>query len=702
MSEALSTIESRLAARDAAGALIAADALLAQRELPSGERAVALKLRARAHEDMGNFRAAIADLQGVLALTPGDARVSNDLGIAYADAGEPEEALAAFERATRLDPRYARGWNNYGNALRGAGRLEAAADAFSHAVDADAGYALAWANLGAIRRELGDDSGADSALAQSLKLSPTQRVAIYTLAGLRRDQGRIDEAANLYAEATRLDPRDANAAYFLGSTLAERDDLDGAGRAFDAALVRDGGLLRAAIARKLTLPMVSMDPGAIGVARSRFRSGLAELREELPRRASDLSAERAVDEFRWTNFLLAYQGEDDCALQSEYGQLIHSIAAARAPQWLEPPVRRARAASRIRIGFASSFFRDCTTGRYFERWITDLPRDRFEVLVYHLHPSGDALARRLSERADEFSHCARWRPSYLAPLIRNDSLDVLVYPELGMDATSFALASLKLAPTQCAAWGHPVTTGLPTIDAFFSCAAMEPPEGDSHYSEKLVRLPGIGTRYAMPRVPDDVDRTRFGLPPTTPLLLCPQSLFKIHPEDDSRIARVLAEAPLAHLVMFEGRHPALTAKLTARLRSACASVGVSLEPRLHLLRQCGHDDYLRINACCDAMLDTSRWSGGNTALDALACTLPLVALPGRFMRGRQSSAMLRQIGVPELIASDDDHYVAIAARIATQPDWRAALRDKIRNAREALFEDAAPMAALAEALIALA
>jgi CRISPR-associated protein Csy1 len=331
-----------------------------------------------------------------------------------------------------------------------------------------------------------------------------------------------------------------------------------------------------------------------------------------------------------------------------------------------------------------------------------LPRERFEVFVYHLHPSGDALAHRLSERADAFRHCARWRPSYLAPLIRNDSLDVLVYPELGMDATPFALASLKLAPIQCAAWGHPVTTGLPTIDVFFSCAAMEPPEGDSHYSEKLVRLPGIGTRYAMPRAPDDVNRARFRLPSAAPLLLCPQSLFKIHPEDDSRIARVLAAAPSAHLVMFEGRHPALTAKFVARLGSACTAAGVSLEPRLHLLAQCAHDDYLRINGCCDVMLDTSRWSGGNTALDALACALPLVTLPGRFMRGRQSSAMLAQIGVPELIAADDDDYVAIAVRLATQPDWREALRNKIRNGREALFEDAAPMAALAEALIALA
>ena len=64
-----------------------------------------------------------------------------------------------------------------------------------------------------------------------------------------------------------------------------------------------------------------------------------------------------------------------------------------------------------------------------------------------------------------------------------------------------------------------------------------------------------------------------------------------------------------------------------------------------------HDDYLRVNLACDAMLDTLHWSGGNTTLDALACGLPVVTLPGAFMRGRQSAAMLRAVGADDLIAA---------------------------------------------------
>ena len=106
-----------------------------------------------------------------------------------------------------------------------------------------------------------------------------------------------------------------------------------------------------------------------------------------------------------------------------------------------------------------SQYRD-SAGRYFERWITDLPRERFEIVVYHLQPALDPLAARLRERADEFRHCPRWRLSEVAPRVRADALDVLVYPELGMDATTFGAASLRLAPRQCAAWGHPAAHSL--------------------------------------------------------------------------------------------------------------------------------------------------------------------------------------------------------------------------------------------------
>src|SRR4029450_12224462 len=92
----------------------------------------------------------------------------------------------------------------------------------------------------------------------------------------------------------------------------------------------------------------------------------------------------------------------------------------------------------------------------------------------HLHPGMDDVAAAVRARADRFAEFGglRARPSSVAPVIRDDALDVLVYPELGMDHATFALAALRLAPRQLAGWGHPVTTGLPSIAAMLTAGAV--------------------------------------------------------------------------------------------------------------------------------------------------------------------------------------------------------------------------------------
>jgi CRISPR-associated protein Csy1 len=204
-----------------------------------------------------------------------------------------------------------------------------------------------------------------------------------------------------------------------------------------------------------------------------------------------------------------------------------------------------------------------------------------------------------------------------------------------------------------------------------------------------VTLPGIGTRYAAPP-PQAAEREKIGLPVSVPLLLCPQSLFKIHPDNDALFARVLGAVPNGALVFYQGRDPALDAKFKARLEGAGISGG-----RVIMLEQRSHEAFLAVNAVCDVMLDTLRWSGGNTSLDAIASGLPIVTLPGTFMRGRQSAGMLETMGLSELMACDVEDYVRKAAAIATDGAYRRELSRRIEDSRGRIFDDATPISALA-------
>lgn len=263
-----------------------------------------------------------------------------------------------------------------------------------------------------------------------------------------------------------------------------------------------------------------------------------------------------------------------------------------------------------------------------------------------------------------------------------------------MNPRVFTLASLRLAPLQCAGWGHPVTTGHANVDVFFSSEAMEPVGGEAHYSEELVKLPGIGTCYPRPAVPEAATRASLGLPEEAILYLFPQSLFKVHPDNDALLVEILAREPRSVLVMFQSRFEPITRLFVDRLSRRFAERGVATAGRVRLLPNVGHADYLRVNLACDAMLDSLYWSGGNTSLDAIACGLPVVTRPGELMRGRQSAGMLSLMGLDELVVATDEAYVEQALRLGRDAAFRTAIRERLAGASARLFDQEAPVRAL--------
>src|SRR3546814_6346489 len=70
-------------------------------------------------------------------------------------------------------------------------------------------------------------------------------------------------------------------------------------------------------------------------------------------------------------------------------------------------------------------------------------------------------------------------------------------------------------------------------------------------------------------MPDPFEpRAAFGLPEDATLYLCPQSLFKIHPEMDAAFAAILHRDPRARLVIFRGTDDHATERLLERWRDA--------------------------------------------------------------------------------------------------------------------------------------
>jgi predicted O-linked N-acetylglucosamine transferase (SPINDLY family) len=246
------------------------------------------------------------------------------------------------------------------------------------------------------------------------------------------------------------------------------------------------------------------------------------------------------------------------------------------------------------------------------------------------------------------------------------------------------------------AWSHPVTSGLPTVSYFLSSALMEPPDGQEHYTERLIGLPGIGICYRKPLVPRPLlvkTRRDYGLRDDRILYLSCQSLFKYLPQHDDIFPAIAQCIPNAQFA-FLGTNRGVAAAFWRRLERAFAAVGMSAHEFCVLLPPQDPVSYWNLNVLADVYLDTLEWSGGNTTLEALACGLPIVTLPGRFLRGRHSYAFLHQLEATETVARDKADYLDIAVRLGKSPEWRQRVVEPVKANYHRFYSDSSSLAAL--------
>jgi predicted O-linked N-acetylglucosamine transferase (SPINDLY family) len=299
---------------------------------------------------------------------------------------------------------------------------------------------------------------------------------------------------------------------------------------------------------------------------------------------------------------------------------------------------------------------DHTIGQLNVGIIEQLDKNRFELVVLATGGREDAITERIRKAADRFIAVPHDIPAAL-DVVAQQQLDVLHYPDFGMAPFTYGLAHSRLAPVQTTTWGHPVTSGLPMIDYFVSCAHGETAESDAHYTEKLVRLPRLNVCLARPqRNGPKRSRGHFRLPDDAHVYACPQMLFKFHPDFDEALAGILRGDERGLVVTIESKYPEWKQLLVDRWSRSMPDVA----ERIRFLPKMPRTDFMELLACSDVMLDPFPFGGGHTSYEALAIGLPVVTLPGELLRGRLTHAMYRQMGYSELLATDVAEYVRVA------------------------------------------
>ena len=656
-------------------------------------------------------------------------------------ANRREQALAAAERAVALAPDDAASWFHLADALGRFARWPESLEALERSLALQPQFAEAWNNLGLARKQQGDLAGAKAAFKAALEQAPPSDPANASLAAetcsnlaqLELDAHQLQAAQQWSERALALDPQNAQVQFTKGNVLNALGQYELAASALRLALELQSDFPEALnnlgnILLNLRCHSESIATFERAIAqRTDYAEALANLANaQCEARYPDLAEKALLEAIRikpefaaaHSNLGNAYfdQGKVDLALESyhrgiELGQddrdfvpnylfaLNYSPSASdadlaaetrrlcqakydflsepatTAPAAVAPAGVQAIAARRLRVGYVSPDFWMHPVTRFMMPVLEHHDRSRFEVFAYSSRHLKDGMTTEIAKRVEHWREVHQLDDAALADLIRADGIDLLI------DLTMYArdcrpgLFARKPAPVQITYLAYVGTTGLAAMDYRITDGVLDPPDvGELPFIEKPLRLPRCWWSFS---VPPPVVAIPAVLPP--PCLSqgvisfgSLNNFVKVNEEVRALWAELVASVPGSRLVL----HIKET-RARVGLLEFFAERGVSSD-RITLIGYQNGPDYMATYGQIDIALDTMPFAGGTTSFDALWMGLPLVTLAGERSSSRGGASILTSLGRPEWIARSPQEYIAIAQRLAADPQGLAAIRSGLR------------------------
>jgi protein O-GlcNAc transferase len=656
-------------------------------------------------EKIGDVGAAIASYHQAIDINPQLINAYNNLGNILGQIGELTAAKTVYEQAIKNHPDHFGSYMNLGNILMQQNQINLAIDIYQKAIEinpnmADTYYNLAKAFAANNNQEksafyLGKYAYMQGDYPQAIInyekiINEVSEPNLYLqLAQCYKNIKNQEKTINIYQKAIKKYPEEVKFYLWLLLELQNFDCITEAIALADKALQLFPDNLALSLEKQKILPVIYRDIEEIDFYRQRFIQELEKIINNIKLETDEQKKQALLSlDFR-TNFYLDYQGKNSLKIAKIYGDLVHKIMKANYPNWDEnkslPPLTKD---GKIKIGYVSHSLKGHVVGSLFLGWFKHHNHQQFEVYSYYTDYEQDARTKQFILYSDLFRHIPN-NLSEICQQIIDDQLHILVFLDIGMSPLITQIAGLKLAPIQCQTWGHPITSGLPTMDYFLTGDLMESENGQEHYTEKLIRLPNIGICFPKPEVPElTKNRSDLGIKENAIIYLCCQSLYKYLPQYDYIFAAIAQQVPNCQFVFLKSPiSESITDKYRQRLTKSFAKFGLEMSDYCLFLPQMLKKDYLMLNLLSDVFLDSLAWSGGHTTLEAIACQLPVVTCPGEFMRGRHSYGILKMLDVTETIAENETEYINIAVRLGLDKQWRKTLVEKIGQNHHNLYDD---------------
>ena len=530
----------------------------------------------------------------------------------------------------------------------------------------------------------------------ALGVAPDDAEALHYVGVMELHDGQTDAAIELIRRAIALVPGKATYHANLGLALYAAHRFDEAAAAQGRAIELSGEKVRPDAFNSLGSSLFALERmnEAIGAYRREIAlhpgnaaawSNLGTALAETGRIAEALDCyRRAValnpgDSLTHGNLLMLLHF--DPASNAEDVRIEHAAWAKRHADPLAAEIRphgNTRAAGRrLRVGYVSPDLRGHVVGHSLLPILANHDRGKFEVFCYSDSGRQDDVTAALRGYADVWRDTGRSSDAALAELVRDDRIDVLVDLTLHMSNNRMLTFARKPAPVQVTYLGYAASTGLAGMDYRVSDVHMDPPGEQADGPEGLLRLPECYWAY---RPPGAAAGLAVGPVPVVRNGFVTFGSFnnfrKVNVVTVAAWAGVLREVPDAKLlIVLNGGEE------NTHVHGWFAARGID-PGRVRLLPRQNLEAYFRLHDEIDIALDPFPYNGGVTTLNAIWMGVPTVALAGDRAVGRAGASILRNLGLPELVAPNLGEYVrglaGLARDVARLVSLRETLRERLR------------------------
>lgn len=543
-----------------------------------------------------------------------------------------------------------------------------------------------WLNLALARQQLGNEDDAGTAFRQCLLLQPDNPQAANNLGNILKLQARFAEAEALYRQAIDKNPAYSLAYLSLGNLLC---DL----RRSEEAIQ----ILQQAVAR---FPNSAPIGGALGQAlenRKRFVEAAREYKrahqwnglQRMLRTLCDWSELATVDEA-----LLKRFNQDSQYHPSPWGLIVlpglsprlHLEAGRRYAEhfWgkyltrtplAQEPVQEGR----LRIGYLSCDFYDHATLHLLMGVLERHDPARVDVQLFDISPvRDDVYTCRLAATGLPRHDLRELSDEVAAQLIAGQRLHILVDLKGFTTGARLGISARRPAPVIVSWLGYPGSLGHPGLaDYLLGDPVVTPPEHAGHYSETLALLPDCYQPNDRHRAQGKLDSRRDAGLPQTGLVFCSfNQLLKLNPRQLDLWCRLLREVPGSLLWLLDPEDDSARTNVIAEVhRRSISAERLIFAPRLR------QDLHLARLGLADIALDSFPCTSHTTASDVLWAGVPLLTRSGDTFASRVAASLLHTHGFDDLVAVDDEDYVAKVRTLANSAERLAQLRQRLERAR---------------------